>query len=106
MHAASESNGSATVTEACSGAKATFGAENIQNGVQGGAKGSESARTLRGGGGAGGKLVGGEGMHASMGPGNTMTVRDDESGVSANFGVTSSTRENGDRKSTRLNSSH
>src|SRR3546814_18585957 len=40
----------------------------------------------------------GEGMHASMGPGNTMTVRDDESGVSANFGVTSSTRENGGKK--------
>jgi len=57
-----------------------------------GSKGTVGERTLHGVGGPDGKLVVGEGMHPSMGSGDTVTVRDAESGVSANFGVTSSSQ--------------
>jgi len=70
----------------------------MENGVIGGSKGTEAERTLHGVGGPGGKLTVGEGMHPSMGPDGTVTVRDGESGTSVNFGVTSSTYEKGGKK--------
>ena len=67
-----------------------------------GSKGSVQERTLHGVGGPDGKLVVGEGMHPSMGPGDTVTVRDAESGVSANFGVTSSSQVESGSKGTHI----